>query len=55
MHARCLLGGGVFGAVGRGMGSGLGGGCRGLGSRLLFSSLSVLLVGILPSDMVELF
>ena len=48
---RLLVGGGVFGAVGRGTGSGLGGGCRGLGSRLLFSSLSVPLVGILPRDM----
>ena len=48
---RLLVGGGVLGAVGRGTGSGLGGGCRGLGSRLLFSSLSVPLVGILPRDM----
>ena len=55
IHPRRLVGGGVFGAVGKGTGSGLGGGCRGLGSRLLFSSLSMPLVGILPRVMVELF
>ena len=54
-HARLLVGGGDLGAVGKGMGSGLGGGCRGLGSRLLFSSLSSPPVGMLPSDSVGFF